>query len=133
MYRVTRRSKFEYAHRLLGHPGACKFVHGHSGEAIVTVEAETVDAQGMVIDFGILKKHINEVIDTWDHAIILQKGDPLIPLLRSMDQRVVEIPDPPTAEILARILFNILAAQGLRVVEVSVRETENNFATVRFS
>ncbi len=86
MLSVTRKFPFEYAHRLLGHQGKCRFLHGHSGVAEITVvrweEVKSgitkLDELGMVADFGLLKEKMGEWINAYlDHNIILHKEDPL--------------------------------------------------------
>ncbi len=86
MLSVTRKFPFEYAHRLLGHKGKCRFLHGHSGVAEITVvrwdEVKSgitkLDELGMVVDFGVLKEEMgNWIAAYFDHNIILHKDDPL--------------------------------------------------------
>jgi len=132
MYSITREATFEYAHRLLDHKGKCRYIHGHSGKAIVTVFSESLDNEGMVLDFSVLKERMNSVLDEWDHAIILQKDDPLVPLLQTLDQRVFVLPGSPTAENLAHFLYFKLHTMGLNVESVTIYETEKNCATMRF-
>ncbi len=130
MYTIRRKQAFEYAHRLLGHPANCRFVHGHSGVAEAEIMSATLDDQGMVDDFGLLKEAMNVVLNQWDHAILLQEKDPLTSVLQLHEQRVYTFEEPPTAEVMARTLFNELqhAFPG-RVKSVTVSETANNRAT----
>ena len=51
MFRVTRQIDFCYGHRLLNYSGKCRFLHGHNGRAVITIEAEQLDERGMVLDF----------------------------------------------------------------------------------
>jgi 6-pyruvoyltetrahydropterin/6-carboxytetrahydropterin synthase len=77
MYSVTRRFTFCAAHRLLGHTGKCRYIHGHNYVAEVRVKTLLLNDRGMVVDFADLKK-IGEWIDKfWDHNIILHPDDPL--------------------------------------------------------
>ena len=75
--RITKQFRFEMAHALKGHDGQCKFIHGHSYELFVTligiprVEVGSPD-NGMLVDFGQLKKLVREaIIDQFDHALVL--------------------------------------------------------------
>lgn len=130
MYTIKRSASFEYAHRLMGHPALCQYLHGHSGHALVEIKSNTLDEQGMVEDFSILKKAMNEVLDLWDHATLLQSNDPLRPLLELHGQRVFIFSDPPTAEVMARTLFSRLQEFFPdRVKKVTISETEKNHAT----
>ena len=58
MFRVTREIRFCYGHRLLGHAGKCRFLHGHNGRAVVVLESAATDALGMVVDFGAVKDEV---------------------------------------------------------------------------
>jgi len=62
--RITKEFQFEMAHALLGYDGPCKNIHGHSYQLKVTVKGvvkeNTSDSdEGMVIDFGVIKKIVN--------------------------------------------------------------------------
>lgn len=80
--RVTKSFNFETAHALYGYDGKCKNIHGHSYKLFVTVKGiPNQDADnpkfGMVIDFGDIKKIVkSEVIDLFDHAILLNENSP---------------------------------------------------------
>lgn len=132
MHLIERQASFEYAHRLLDHPGKCRFLHGHSGVAIVTVASDTLDGQGMVMDFKYLKQAMEKVLDQWDHATILQDGDPLVPVLQALGQNVVVYKHPPTAECLSRTMLLELKQCGLDVSKVTIYETEKNCASTEF-
>lgn len=77
--RVTKEFNFEIAHALWDYDGPCANIHGHSYRMFVTVIGEPINdnknpKNGMVIDFGDLKKIIKqEIIIPLDHAIILNK------------------------------------------------------------
>jgi len=73
MLSVTKKFDFAYAHKLLGYDGKCKNLHGHTGHLEVElISTETTEKlcnyNGMIIDFGDLKRLVNEtVIDKLDH------------------------------------------------------------------
>ncbi|MDY6799843.1 MAG: 6-carboxytetrahydropterin synthase [Bacteroidota bacterium] len=77
--RVTKQFNFEIAHALWNYDGPCANIHGHSYKMFVTVIGEPIEDEnnpknGMVIDFGDLKKIVNaEIVHPLDHAIILSK------------------------------------------------------------
>ena len=48
MFQVTREIDFCYGHRLLNYEGKCKYLHGHNGRVVITIEAEKLDHRGMV-------------------------------------------------------------------------------------
>jgi 6-pyruvoyltetrahydropterin/6-carboxytetrahydropterin synthase len=132
MFRVTREIHFCYGHRLLNYNGKCRNLHGHNGKAQIVMESAGLDSLGMVVDFG----HIKKVVQTWiddtlDHKMILHRDDPVLPDLRARNEPVVVVDVNPTAENIARMIFDYAVSQGLPVVEVTLWETENSFATYR--
>ncbi len=132
MFRVTKELHFCYGHRLLNYDGKCRFLHGHNGKAVITVEAEKLDPLGMVIDFSQLKRVVGAWIDeTLDHKMILHRDDPVIPELRRQGEPFVTLDVNPTAENIAKLIFDFVKGAGFAVVEVTLWETENSFATCR--
>lgn len=132
MFRVTRELTFCYGHRLLQHAGKCRHLHGHNGRVLITLEAATLDEQGMVVDFALLKQTVGAWLDTtFDHRLILQATDPLVPLLREQGEQFVTLDDPPTAEVLAKCIFDETRRQGFPVVEVVLWETPSCSAVYR--
>jgi 6-pyruvoyltetrahydropterin/6-carboxytetrahydropterin synthase len=130
MYRVTREIRFCYGHRLLNYDGKCRHLHGHNGRAIITLESAQVDPLGMVVDFGRIKQVVNTWIDeTLDHKMLLHQDDPVLPFLRRQGEPVYVMDVNPTAENIARLIFDFTAAQGFPVVEVQVWETDHCFAS----
>jgi 6-pyruvoyltetrahydropterin/6-carboxytetrahydropterin synthase len=130
MYSVTREISFCYGHRLLDYDGKCRHLHGHNGRAVITLTAATLDELGMVMDFSRLKRVVGTWIDeTIDHKMLLHKDDPVLPLLYELGEPVYVLDVNPTAENIARLLFDFTAAQGFPVVEVKLWETDTCFAT----
>ncbi|ROR35137.1 6-pyruvoyl trahydropterin synthase family protein [Inmirania thermothiophila] len=131
-YRVTRTVHFCYGHRLLGHPGRCRHLHGHSARAEITLAADGLDALGMVADFGEIQRAADAFIDAeLDHNLLLQAGDPVLPTLQEAGERVFVMEAPPTAENIARLICERLRGAGLPVVEVAVWEGEASCARYR--
>jgi 6-pyruvoyltetrahydropterin/6-carboxytetrahydropterin synthase len=132
MYRVTKEIHFCYGHRLLNYDGKCRNLHGHNGKAVVTLESPALDALGMVVDFTEIKRNLGAWIDdTLDHRMILHRDDPAIPELRRLGEPFIEVDVNPTAETIAKLIFDHAAERGLPVVEVTLWETESSFATYR--
>ncbi len=86
----------------------------------------------MVCDFAELKKvvagYVKEVLD---HNLLLHEEDPLVPLLREARERFLALPDHPTAEVLARMIFRHVASRGYPVEEVLLWETDSSYARYR--
>src|SRR5262245_15525832 len=130
MYRVTREIHFCYGHRLLNYDGKCRHLHGHNGRAVIALEADRLDALGMVMDFSRIKEVVTAWIDeNLDHKMLLHKDDPVLPELRRRGEPVFVLDVNPTAENIAKLIFDFAAGQGFPVVEVQLWETVSCFAT----
>ena len=134
MYQVSREFNFCYGHRLMDHVGKCKHLHGHNARVIVTFEAADLDGQGMVLDFNRIKQIVTRWVDEHlDHRMILRRDDPAIAALEGLSEPLYLIDSNPTAENIARLIFDKAAEEGLPVVEVRLWETPNCHATYRGS
>lgn len=132
MFLVTREIEFCYGHRLLNYEGKCRYLHGHNGKAIITIEAEDLDERGMVLDFGDIKRVVAGWIDeNLDHRMILCRDDPAIPMLQQMHEPLFLLDENPTAENIARLIFNKTLEAGFPIVEARLWETPHCFATYR--
>jgi 6-pyruvoyltetrahydropterin/6-carboxytetrahydropterin synthase len=129
MYEVTKEIHFCYGHRLRDYPKKCKDLHGHNGRVEITLASATLDHRGMVIDF----EDIKDVVQRWimtelDHKLLLRKDDPLIPVLSDLNEPFLAIDDNPTAENIARLIFEYTKSQGFPVVAVRLWETPTSVA-----
>jgi len=132
MYRVSREIDFCYGHRLLNYDGKCRYLHGHNGRAIISIEAERLDERGMVLDFSDIKEVVSAWIDReLDHRMILHEADPVVPLLRDMGEPLFLMRENPTAESIARLIYEFTASRGFPIVECQLWETPRCFATYR--
>lgn len=130
MFRVTREIHFCYGHRLLNYDGKCRHLHGHNGKAVIALEAQSLDPLGMVVDFSTMKRVVGAWIDsTFDHRMILHRDDPALPFLRQQNEPVCVVAVNPTAENIAKLIFDFVKGQGFPVVEVTLWETESSYAT----
>ena len=130
MFRVTREIDFCYGHRLLNYDGKCKYLHGHNGTAVIALQAEQLDERGMVLDFSDIKRVVSSWIDdNLDHRMILHRDDPAVGALKQMGEPVYLIDANPTAENIAKLIFDFTADHGFPVVEVKLWETPHCYAT----
>ncbi len=128
---LTTRFTFDAAHRILGHPGKCAYLHGHTYHLEVTVTAARLDALGMVMDFDDLRALVRKIVlDRWDHATLLTAEDPLAPAISSVQaeapEKVVRLKNNPTAEVLTREAWEAISRAlpaGVRLLRVKVEET----------
>jgi 6-pyruvoyltetrahydropterin/6-carboxytetrahydropterin synthase len=132
MYTVTKEIHFCYGHRLLHYDGPCRHLHGHNGKVEVELERKQLDERGMVVDFSEIRNVIKNWIDqTLDHTMLLKKEDSLIPILKQKGERFYVMNENPTAESIARLIFDYARSKGLPVTRVTLWETESSFATYR--
>jgi len=130
MYQVTREIPFCYGHRLLNYKGKCKNLHGHNGLAVITIESKELDELGMVTDFSNIKSVVSQWIDdNLDHRMILSNEDPLLNVLADAGEPVFVMNVNPTAESIAKLIFDFVDGAGFPVTKVTLWETASCFAT----
>jgi len=130
MFRVTREIDFCYGHRLLNYEGKCRYLHGHNGRAVIVLESATLDSRGMVLDFSEIKQVVSRWIDNnLDHRMILCRDDPAVSVLQELGEPLHLIDANPTAENIAKLIFEFAAGQGFPVVETHLWETPQCYAT----
>ncbi len=70
VYRIHRSIDVSFAHHVRGHAGACINIHGHTWKFEVGLEADTLDPEGFVLDFGLLKSRVLvPVHELLDHSL----------------------------------------------------------------
>jgi 6-pyruvoyltetrahydropterin/6-carboxytetrahydropterin synthase len=130
MYRVTREIDFCYGHRLLNYSGKCRHLHGHNGRAVIAIEAPELDYRGMVLDFSDIKQVVSNWIDEQlDHRMLLHRDDPAVAALTALGEPLHLLDVNPTAENIAKLIYDFTASQGFPIVEVRLWETPRCFAT----
>lgn len=126
MFRIQKTIGFDAAHHLVGLPSThkCANVHGHSYVVEVVLTGETLDEVGFLTDFGTVKKVVHGTFDHKDiNAVFAEMG----------------VKDNPTAEVLARIITEMLSQLFLetecndevKVESVKVFETASSWAEYR--
>ncbi len=124
---------FDAGHRLLDYPGDCGVPHGHTYKAEVMLHSDSLDDMGFVLDFTELKTSVGKWVNLhWDHGFLINDRDQeLQSALRSLKRsKVFEFHDEnPTAEVIARHLYNVLRSQyGELVSKVRIWESPNQYA-----
>lgn len=79
--RSMTRINIQYAHRFLGFEGEAQYLHGHSGLLTIEVEGEVNEKTGFVYPCNSIKAAAWDYLKNFDHALILQQEDPLLPPL----------------------------------------------------
>ena len=79
MYKLTTYTELELGHRLItSYAMKCQHLHGHRYEVEITVSADHLNKDNMIVDFKKLKEIVKKVLDDkLDHAFCLRKDDPL--------------------------------------------------------
>jgi len=110
MYKLSITEEFDAAHQLeLPYKSKCKNVHGHRWKVEVTVGSDKLNESGMVVDFSILKGHVRELIESFDHHFIN------------------DIIKQPTSENIAKFFYDDLkdhlADAGVKLLGIKIWET----------
>jgi 6-pyruvoyltetrahydropterin/6-carboxytetrahydropterin synthase len=81
MYELKVVTKFSAAHQLTMVGSKCENMHGHNWKIEVYVTGEKTDDAGVLMDFGIIKKYVREIMSLLDHKYLneldyFQKSQP---------------------------------------------------------
>jgi len=119
-YRLSVSTSFSAAHNLINYKGKCEHLHGHNWKVEVTVGSDALNDQGMVIDFGDIKRMLGEVTSKLDHKYLN------------------ELPEFEDGNVTSERIAEYLAASmekrlpdGVRLCEVTVWESDNSSVTYR--
>lgn len=110
MFNLTIIVDFEAAHYIPNYPGKCCRLHGHNWKVEVMVTGSQLNELGMLIDFRDLKAEVNQIIDKLDHYY-LNETEPFTTI-------------PPTAENLAKYIFDELSARPALQAQAKVAEVK---------
>jgi len=140
---IRKLFKFENAHivRDCTTRRCSENIHGHSYKIEVLLQSNYLDNGQMVYDFGLTKRSIKEMIDSFDHAITLWGKDDMayVTAMKTYSNRWIELPVSPSAEQFSRVIYliveRILACTGMQNGErevklhsIIVHETETGYA-----
>jgi len=110
------KTHFSGGHHLRDYPGSCELPHGHNWKVKVTVRATKLDHLGMGIDFKVLKKEVNTVIDDLDHC--------------NLNEHPAFLEKNPSSEHIAMHIFDslrdTLQTERYHLHAVEVRETDTS-------
>jgi len=113
MYKITKEFSFCASHKLKDLPEdhPCTRLHGHNYIVIIEVQSMQLDKQGMVLDYhklGLIKEHIDNHLD---------------------HRHLNDIVDfSPTAENLAKYIFDLFSKTYPQLSAVTVKETPKTTA-----
>ncbi|MBQ5316465.1 MAG: 6-carboxytetrahydropterin synthase QueD [Oscillospiraceae bacterium] len=134
MYILTAQADFDSAHFLHGYEGKCSNLHGHRWHIEAKVKGELIaegQQRGMVVDFGDLKHDLRAIADSLDHILIYEEGSLMSKTVDALCEegfRLFAVPFRPTAENLARYIYDKMKSKGYDMVSLTVYETPDNCA-----
>ena len=70
MYRLVIEDSISSAHFIDGYQGKCSEVHGHNWKVIITVKGKWLDKLNILVDYGILKKLLKDLLESLDHKFL---------------------------------------------------------------
>jgi 6-pyruvoyltetrahydropterin/6-carboxytetrahydropterin synthase len=105
---------FAAAHRLPRYEGPCFRMHGHNYRFFIALEGEVDPATGMITDFGVVKQVVQEQV-----------------LARADHRLLNDILENPTAENIARWIWEVLVPHLPGLVEVRLYEIPDSCVTYR--
>jgi 6-pyruvoyltetrahydropterin/6-carboxytetrahydropterin synthase len=120
MFELRVVTRFAAAHRLTMVGAKCENLHGHNWKIEVYVEGRSLDHWGVLVDFGVIKRHVRDLMETLDHKF-----------LNELDY--FQNGTPPSSENIALYLADRLASRldmpGIRVSRVTAWESDDASAT----
>lgn len=140
---IRKLFSFESAHivRNCSTDRCRRSIHGHSYKVEVLLEAQVLDHGQMVYDFGLMKSHIRDVIDAFDHALTFWDRDDAeyIQAGKRFSARWISLPVSPSAEQFSRLFFVLIDAvlkqtvmrngeEDVRLYSIIAHETETGYA-----
>ena len=113
IYRVCKSFEIENGHMLSKHPGRCRLPHGHSRKVELIIAADHLDGNDMVCDFKALKLAVEDYLDQYDHALMINSNDPFLKTIPEQytTRLIVLENEDPTTEVLARRIYKYVSDQ----------------------
>lgn len=114
MFEVKIESHFAAAHHLLNYEGECEHQHGHNWKVEVYAQGINLDKSNILIDFKLLKKKLNEVLDLLDHKDLNE-----LPFFKDKS---------PSSELIAKFIYEKMQETMPQINKVCVWETPTSRA-----
>ena len=121
---IYKEVQIDTSHRLLYYKGKCANLHGHRWRVEVWIVGEPDPSTQILIDYSLIK----QVIAKYDHQIILNRDDPMVPCIQKFNP-VITTPGDPTSELIASIirddLYAVCRDLGIRITITKIRVWES--------
>jgi 6-pyruvoyltetrahydropterin/6-carboxytetrahydropterin synthase len=114
MFEVKTEAYFSSAHRLLNYEGQCENLHGHNWKVEVYAQGDNLDKSNILIDFKLLKKVLNDILDTLDHKVLNE-----IEAFKTHS---------PSSEMIAKHIYEQIKPEIPQITKVYVWETATSRA-----
>jgi 6-pyruvoyltetrahydropterin/6-carboxytetrahydropterin synthase len=119
MFELCVKMDFAAAHQLVEYKGKCENLHGHNWKIDIYLQGESLNKEGMLIDFHDIKDVADRVLDEFDHKYLNE-----LDYFKNIN---------PTSENIAKYLFQRLADEfkkhAVCVVKVSIWESDDACAS----
>lgn len=115
MYEIKIIDEFSGAHNLRNYKGKCEALHGHNWKVEVLLQSNTLNSQGMVMDFKELKDKLKNILSSLDHKYLND-----MPYFKKKN---------PTSENVAHFIHKKLSQKVNKKIRVSVWETTASCAS----
>ena len=116
-------------HKVFGHESKCAYLHGHNYRIHFEIQGN-IDSIGRVLDFSVIKEKLcNWLEENFDHRFLVFKDDPDALKLQAIDATILILNFNPTAENIARVIYEILR-QKIEIqydIEITLYETPRNY------
>ena len=106
MFELKAQMYFAAAHHLLNYEGECENQHGHNWLVEAYVKGNNLDKSNILIDYKVLKKELNAVLETLDHKDLNE-----LPYFKG---------ESPSSEMISMFIYNQLKERIGLVSKVSV-------------
>ena len=114
MFEIQAESMFSAANHLLSYEGKCENQHGNNWKVVVSVRGSKLDKSNILVDFKVLKKKLNEVLDLIDH--------------KDLNELEYFNGESPSSEMIAKFIYDNLKPNFPGLYYASVWETTTSGA-----
>ena len=114
MFEIQAESIFSAAHHLLNYEGKCENQHGHNWKVVVSVRGTNLNKANILVDFKVLKKELNRVLDLIDH--------------KDLNELEYFKGESPSSEMISKFIFDEMSKTFDCMYSAAVWETPTSCA-----